>query len=118
MKYLYVILFAVIGGALRYELSLLMNDRYPVGTWLINVSGALLLGYLTVRLKRVQWSDALKSGMTGGLCGSFTTFSTFSMESIQLLTEQPAVGLCYIAATIIIGIFAALIGMRLAEVKV
>ncbi|WP_165981120.1 fluoride efflux transporter FluC [Macrococcus lamae] len=112
MKYLHVCLFAFIGGVLRYEMSMLFN---PAGTFLVNLIGAFLLGLLTVKLKEMTNND-LRTGITGGLIGSFTTFSTFSMESVELLQTDVLIGVMYISATLLLGIMLAAAGMKFGEV--
>ena len=62
------------------------SNFLPYGTLVVNVLGSLALGWLaTVFLDRPQINSALRLGVTVGFLGAFTTFSTFSYESIQLL---------------------------------
>ncbi|HEY5219863.1 MAG TPA: fluoride efflux transporter CrcB [Gemmatimonadaceae bacterium] len=88
----YVAMGAAIGGALRYLATVFVQGRagpgFPVATMLINVTGSLLLGFLvayaalavTVRPEVVLF-------LTSGLCGGYTTFSTFSYETFILLRD-------------------------------
>ncbi len=108
MKYVYVCIFAFIGGALRYELSLLFD---PAGTFVVNMVGAFVLGWLSVKLMAMKHT-ALKTGITAGLVGSFTTFSTFSLESAALIQVNVLYGTGYIAATVLLGMTFAYLGMK------
>lgn len=61
---------------------------YPYGTLTVNVLGSLLLGFLSVLLvERFQISEALRFGLLAGFLGSFTTFSAFAMDSINLMNS-------------------------------
>jgi len=61
-------------------------DFLPYGTLAVNVLGSLALGWLaTVFLERPEINSALRLGLAVGFLGAFTTFSTFSFESVQLL---------------------------------
>ncbi|TDM04621.1 fluoride efflux transporter FluC [Macrococcus carouselicus] len=112
MKYLSVCLFAFIGGILRYSVSLMTGDLSFIGTFAVNLIGAFVLGFLsTVSFKNAD----LKAGLTSGLVGSFTTFSTFSMDSIHLLETSPVVGVSYIAGTMIVGLMLSYMGIQAGE---
>ena len=68
------------------EMERCLGNFLPYGTLIVNVLGSLALGWLaTVFLDRPQINSALRLGVTVGFLGAFTTFSTFSYESIQLL---------------------------------
>ena len=68
------------------EMERLFGSFLPYGTLIVNVLGSLALGWLaTVFLARPEINIALRLGIAVGFLGAFTTFSTFSYESIQLL---------------------------------
>jgi CrcB protein len=67
-------------------MGLRLGDFLPYGTLAVNVIGSLALGWLaTIFLDRTEINGALRLGITVGFLGAFTTFSTFSLESVQLL---------------------------------
>ena len=90
-------LFAIaIGGGLgsivRFVISREMGNwlgnYLPYGTLTVNVAGSLALGwFITFFFDRPELSSALRLGLTVGFLGAFTTFSTFSYESLQLLLD-------------------------------
>lgn len=68
------------------EMGRRLGDFLPYGTLAVNVLGSLALGWLaTVFLDRPEINSALRLGIAVGFLGAFTTFSTFSLESVQLL---------------------------------
>ena len=68
------------------EMGRWLGNFLPYGTLVVNVLGSLALGWLaTVFLDRPQINSALRLGVTVGFLGAFTTFSTFSFESVQLM---------------------------------
>ena len=84
------------GGALgalaRYGMSngvyALMGRSFPYGTLAVNVLGSLLMGFLYVMLiERMSASPEVRAILLIGFLGSFTTFSTFSMETLNLLEQ-------------------------------
>jgi CrcB protein len=91
-----MILFIAFGGAagavLRYGASLgvysLLGRGFPYGTMFVNVSGSLLMGLLSiVMLERFNIGPEWRAAILVGLLGSFTTFSTFSIETLNLLEQ-------------------------------
>ena len=77
-----------IGAMLRYLLgaSLFQNSHFPYATLLVNVIGAFLMGILTqLFAETILVSPRAKLFLTTGLLGGFTTFSTFSLETVNLL---------------------------------
>ncbi len=109
---------AAIGAPARYLLDGWVQDRtrgaFPWGTFTVNVSGCFLLGVLTgLRpLPRPRRDHATVLG-TGGL-GAYTTFSTFTFETVRL-AEEGAVdeAFRYAAASVIVGLAAAAAGIAL-----
>jgi CrcB protein len=107
----------MIGALLRYSLGLLVQGwwvgAFPLGTLLINFVGSFALGWLTAWLNRVGKVPAwVKPGIGTGLIGSFTTFSTFSVETVSLL-EQQLWGLAalYAGLSLVGGLFLAWAGL-------
>jgi len=81
------------GAAARYALDGFVSDRigssFPWGTLVINVSGSLLLGILyTVLTNRIAIDSALRLAVTVGFLGSYTTFSTLTLETARLFQER------------------------------
>ncbi len=93
MPYLSIAAIAVGGGCgsvarflVAREMGRLLGSFLPYGTLVVNVLGSLALGWLaTVFLDRPEINVALRLGIAVGFLGAFTTFSTFSFESVQLL---------------------------------
>lgn len=84
---------------------------FPWGTLLINGGGSLLLGFLTRVLPATLISRETRAMLTIGLCGGFTTFSTFAYETFDLLAGgQVLVAGIYMGSTITFGLFGALVG--------
>ena len=88
----YVAIGAAIGGALRYLVTVFVQQRagpgFPVATMLINVTGSLLLGFLVASLaETAAVRPELGLLLTSGLCGGYTTFSTFSYETFALMRD-------------------------------
>lgn len=78
------------GALLRFYAAngiyLLLGRGFPYGTLFVNVSGSLLMGVLyAVFQDRASVSPEIRLALTVGLLGAFTTFSTFSMETLQLI---------------------------------
>jgi len=92
MKLLYVGLFGGLGCVSRYLLTLwvqqLAGRNFPYGTLLVNVTGSFLLGLLlTMGVRQFPVSPDLRLGLSVGFLGGFTTFSTFSYQTLMLLEE-------------------------------
>lgn len=79
-----------IGATLRFIVSTnvhrLLGRDFPYGTLTVNVLGSLLMGFLFIMLVERQISSIeLRSGLLFGVLGAFTTFSSFSFETLALL---------------------------------
>ena len=114
MKTLFVI---ALGGALgalgRYALSqlalLLWGGGFPYGTLFINVLGSFLIGLGAASLEGV-----LRAGLLVGFLGAFTTYSTFSLESLRLFENgQMGLAFLYAFATLSLALSACVAGLYL-----
>ena len=109
---------AAVGAPSRYLLDVWIQDRtrgaFPWGTFTVNVSGCLLLGVLT-GLGLYHELDATTRTVlgTGGL-GAYTTFSTFTFETVRL-AEEGALDEAFrnTAASFLVGLAAASVGIAL-----
>jgi CrcB protein len=110
---------AAIGAPLRYLVDQAISGRtrgvFPWGTFAINVSGSFLLGVLTGLGLYHAFPDSSKVILGTGFCGAYTTFSTFSYETVTLI-EEGAVAEAFRNAlsTLLVAAAAAAAGMALA----
>jgi CrcB protein len=104
-----------VGALIRYGISVAVGVRtFPWTTLGINVVGSFLLGLLLHRAPG-RLSDDVRIALGVGLLGAFTTFSTFSNETVALLRDGRAgAAALYVSASIVGGLLAAAIGYRLA----
>ena len=87
-----IMIAGALGAAARYGLDGLVSDRagsaFPWGTFVVNMTGAFLLGFLfTVATERVVVDAWLRFAITTGFIGSYTTFSTLTLESARLVED-------------------------------
>ena len=108
------------GGGLRFLVSklltLLVPTPFPVGTFVVNILGCLLIGYFSA-LPSSSWvTPQTRLLLTTGFCGGFTTFSTFMKESDTLFSSHlPLTLILYLALSIVLGMIAVWVGYRLAR---
>jgi CrcB protein len=111
----------LVGAPARFVLDGWTNSRtrgrFPWGTFVINATGAFLLGLIS-GLVRHHAVGPVAAALTGtGFCGAYTTFSTFTYETIRLLEERDVVAaLANLAGSLMVGLAAAAAGMAVAAV--
>ena len=109
------------GGVLRYAIAgwtqKLANGSFPAGTLLVNLTGCLLVGFLTAAFSgRVLLREEYRVALLVGLLGGYTTFATFGLETFNLLNAgQFARAVANIALSVGVGVIAVWFGYRLAE---
>ena len=115
---------AVIGALSRHyimvSLARLLGTNLPWGTLLINVLGSLLMGILIELLAlKLSLSQELRALLTVGILGSFTTFSTFSMETALLIQRGDfTTAILYSLGSVVIGVGALFIGIYIVRVLI
>ncbi len=106
----------MIGSMLRYLIALLIKyPSFPLATFIVNFAGCFIIAIVFGFSLKNQWFDQnWRIFFTTGICGGFTTFSTFSVESYQLLQQQRyGAFTAYIALSIIAGLAAVIAGLWL-----
>lgn len=109
------------GSMLRYAVQKIFQVQtaatFPTGTLLVNIAGCLLIGILWSLVSRsFTWNDEMKLLLMTGFCGGFTTFSAFTLEGIGLLKEnKTALFFIYLTASVVGGLLATFIGIRIAK---
>ncbi|MBR5846896.1 MAG: fluoride efflux transporter CrcB [Bacteroidaceae bacterium] len=110
-----------IGGAMRYLLSTLMKSvcgqGFPWGTLMVNLLGCFLFGMLFAVFGKSSATDnMLYLLLTTGVCGGFTTFSTFANESVQMLQQGNTWGFVgYVATSVVAGLALIALGYGVAR---
>lgn len=106
MILIYIAVGSAAGGVLRYLLGGVIQraagGTFPVGTLLVNLTGSCLLGFLyRYSADSAAITPEIRALLTIGLCGGYTTFSSFSYEAIRLLEDgQPGRALLYIGSSV------------------
>ena len=106
-----------LGAMLRYGAYLMTAEFYegpaPLATWSVNLAGCVLIGFLVPAMGSLGVSESWRLFALVGFLGSFTTFSTFSFESI-VLWEEGRMGLLLLNAvgSVAAGIALVWVGMR------
>ena len=100
-----------IGTVCRYLIGLLpieTNSGFPIKTLFINIVGSFLIGLITaLAVKNKGLNEQLVLMLKVGICGGFTTFSTFAYESTDLMKSgHTLIALAYVCTSIILGVLA------------
>ena len=121
--YILVFIGAGLGGALRHTLNIaigrMLGIGFPWATAFINVSGSFvmgaLVGWLAFRAGE-SWTQNVRLFVATGVLGGYTTFSTFSLDSILLLERnQIGAAAAYIGGSVLLGVLALWAGLSLAR---
>jgi CrcB protein len=125
VKTMRTIFFIALGGAIgsvgRYLVQVSVDKyvtiSFPLGTMLVNLSGCFLIGLLYGFSLKYEWMTLeWRLFLITGICGGYTTFSSFSYESISLIREGSyGYFILYVAGSVILGLLATLAGMQIAR---
>lgn len=117
---LYIFIGGGTGSVLRYLFTIAIQRQtgtaFPWGTFAVNLLGCILIGIFYTLTSRIHITNELRLLLTIGLCGGFTTFSTFSNESLQLLKSgfYPTF-LAYVIGSVVLGIIGVMLGVWMSE---
>lgn len=120
-KYLAVAFGGAVGAVTRYFLGgtvlSRVPSRFPIATFIINVTGSFLLGlFLTLAAERVPFSPHFRLAVAVGFIGAYTTFSTFEYETLRLAEEHGrSLALLNIILSVVVGYAAVWGGMAVAH---
>lgn len=108
---LQVILGSALGGGLRYLCTLLL----PMPIIIVNILGSLIIGYTTAKFGANH--HQLMVFINVGILGGFTTFSSFSLETINYLqTGQISKALIYVSISVIVSLLTCFAGLKLGSI--
>lgn len=115
MGFLYVGLGGAIGAILRYTISLIpVKTDFPILTLITNVIGAFAIGVIVALAVKYKMSDNVILLLKTGVCGGFTTFSTFSLESVNLLKSgRTSMAVIYAILSLMLSVTAVMLGMKI-----
>ena len=125
-EFLAIALGVAVGALLRWGIMLgmtnVLRESFSFGTLLVNVVGSLLIGIAFVCLvERIQTegiaaSPAFKSAVMIGVLGAFTTFSTFSLQTLEMLIDgRWMAGSLYVISSVVLCLLATALGIGLAR---
>ncbi|MEQ8926416.1 MAG: fluoride efflux transporter CrcB [Fulvivirga sp.] len=109
-----------LGSSLRYITYLLIDKRFeltfPLSTFTVNIIGSFLLGIIMSLATKDTLSEPMRLLLAVGICGSFTTFSTFALENLNLLSgKEMFTSFLYITASVVLSIGAAFAGQLIVK---
>jgi fluoride exporter len=105
------------GGICRHFVQVFMAKmvgvQFPFGTFLVNLSGCFVIGLLYGLADRYAWlSMEWRLLLITGVCGGYTTFSSFSYEAVSLLRQGSILYfILYAAGSVVLGVLATAVGM-------
>ncbi len=116
-RFLIISLGAIVGANLRYWVGDWVAQRlgtaFPFGTLIVNLTGTLILGiFITLATERFLFDPRWRVLIAIGFCGSYTTFSSYTYESVNLiLTGQPVSGFVNLFGSAVLGSLVMLLGI-------
>jgi len=110
-----------IGGILRYLTTVFIQTKFlstfPYGTLTVNILGSLIIGIVFGLSEKLNLSPEWRLFLATGICGGFTTFSAFSLETMSMLQEgQYFYSIGYVTLSILFGLLAVFLGMTLIKI--
>ena len=121
VRYLAIAVAGSAGAVLRYVMATQigrLNLRFPLGTFIINITGSMFLGWFMTFVGRHRVSDVTRLAIGVGFVGAYTTFSTFMYESNRLADEGAGFeAIMNLLGSLILGILAVRVGMMLARLS-
>lgn len=117
----YIAVGSALGGVGRYLVGgltqRLLDTGFPAGTMVVNISGSFLLGLLLrFAMETPTVTTEVRALLTIGFCGGYTTFSTFSWETVALLEDgEYARAGTYVALSLILSLAALVLGLAAAR---
>ena len=118
-RYLVVLAGAGLGGLTRYVAGTWImakyGGRFPLGTFIINVTGSFLIGVLmTLLTERLQPHPNWRLFLVVGILGGYTTFSSFEYETYQAVRDgERWMGMLYVAGSVLLGYLGVWLGAML-----
>ncbi len=121
LKYVAVGVGGFLGAIARYALGSYIGSRYgvrfPLGTFIINVSGSFLVGLILALLARTTASAYWRYLIPIGFIGAYTTFSTFEYETLRAIQDgQLVTGLLNVGLSLVVGFIAVWAGATIGQV--
>lgn len=118
IQYLAVAGAGALGAALRLFVATmsgrLFGTGFPVGTFIINITGSLFLGWFLAAIGNRAVSETMRLAITVGFVGAYTTFSTFMYESNSLIEDGLQIkATMNLAGSLIVGLLAVRLGLWL-----
>lgn len=116
---LYVGIGGGLGSILRYIISSFVGKHipivFPLGTLIVNISGCFLIGvFYSIIARHTDFNTEWRLFMITGICGGYTTFSTFSYDGLILLKQGSNLSfILYVLGSVVIGLFATIAGVAL-----
>ncbi|MEE0435191.1 MAG: fluoride efflux transporter CrcB [Peptococcaceae bacterium] len=122
LECLFVGLGGFIGSVVRYLIGLLAVETasgFPIKTFAINILGSFVIGIVSeTALRDPTFSRNLVLFLQIGICGGFTTFSTFSNEALKLLVGgRHGVAIAYMVLSVVLGLVAVYVGWLVARAR-
>ncbi len=124
MEYLWIALGSALGGVARYWISGVVAQRFgeafPVGTLVVNVTGSFVIGFIATVSDpggRMLMNATARRFMMAGLCGGYTTFSSFSLQTLNLARDgEWLYAAANVMLSVVVCLLAAWLGHALAGV--
>ena len=123
MNWLLVACGGAIGASLRYGAGLLVSKPqhlFPWSTWTVNLLGCLIAGiFFAFTLKYPVLHNETRLFLMVGVLGGFTTFSSFGLETFQLLRqEQFGIAMIYVCSSLILGVLLLMLGYYMTQLLI
>lgn len=118
MNFICIALGGFIGAVSRYLISnLIPSSNFPLSTFIINITGSLVIGFVLL-LSYERWSATpqFRLFLAIGLLGAFTTFSTYAVETLDLINQgRVLLAFSYYVGSIVAGVLAVILGSQIAK---